>query len=81
MALELEKWRRFSELFIIYDLSKEHGIQIPGAWELNSNLTQNLSDTSATMSRTSSSEVEVLRRIDTNFTNSIFLPSDIASPD
>nr|YP_010561581.1 hypothetical protein OSR58_mgp09 [Ganoderma flexipes]UYX56952.1 hypothetical protein [Ganoderma flexipes] len=83
MGLELEKWKRFSELYIIYGLSKDHGFAIPRVWELSSQSSEMFSATSSTMSRAPSTDVEILnhvRKIDTNFAHPFLLASDIASP-
>nr|YP_008854717.1 hypothetical protein Gasi_Mp07 [Ganoderma sinense]AHA41715.1 hypothetical protein Gasi_Mp07 [Ganoderma sinense] len=80
MSLELEKRKRLSELCIIYGLINEDGTQIPAAWDLSSQSSTLVSDTSSTISSSSSTGVPSLRKIDFKFKNSLFLPTDIASP-
>ena len=60
MGLELEKWKRFSELSIVYSLSKEHGIQIPGEWDLASQSPASGSDPTSPPSPLSGEGVQCL---------------------
>lgn len=80
MGLELEKWKRFSELSIVYSLSKEHGIQIPGEWDLATQSSASGSDPTSggAVSRTSSTDPQFLRNIDSNISRFFILASDNA---
>ena len=58
MCLQLEVWKRFSELYVVYGIINEDGTVIPSLLNLNNPSSSSISDTSSQISRSSSTSTD-----------------------